>query len=488
MKLSEYAGHDGVGLAALVRSGDVPAIEITEAAIAAIEALDPSLNALVLADFESAREQARAVRRDAPLAGVPFLVKDVGVHVEGWPTTHSSRFFAGAAPRADSEIVARWRRAGVVLLGKTNTPEFADEFVTEPTLRGVTRNPWNADRTVGGSSGGAAAAVAAGMVPVAAGSDVGGSIRVPAACCGLFGLKPSRGLNPIGPYHAEGGAGLNCEHVLSRTVRDSAAFLDATAGPEPGAPYRVHRSVPSYLEALAQPVGRLRIACVIESPGHAALDGAIEHAVLETARALEDAGHVVVRMRLPEAVHAATSGEGWSLLWIMDTAMAVADRRRELGRAPTQDEVERLTLHLVDRAERASALDYLAVKRLAHGVNLAMARHFEHYDLILTPSTATLPPPVGSIPADGAGFDYARWVARSYAFAPYSELFNVTGQPAASLPVAMSADALPIGVQLVGRQDRDHVLLAVAAGLERRIGWTRRRPPHWAGAQGADFR
>ena len=488
MKLSEYAGYDAVGLAALVRSGDLSAIEVIEAAIGAVEALDPSLNALVLADFEGARAEARAVRRDAPLAGVPFLVKDVGVHVDGWPTTHSSRFFAGAAPRADSEIVARWRRAGVVFLGKTNTPEFADEFVTEPTLRGVTRNPWNADRTVGGSSGGAAAAVAAGMVPVAAGSDVGGSIRVPAACCGLFGLKPSRGLNPIGPYHAEGGAGLNCEHVLSRTVRDSAAFLDATAGPEPGAPYRVHRSVPSYLEALAQPVGRLRIACVIESPGHAALDGAIEHAVLETARALEDAGHVVVRMRLPEAVHAATSGEGWSLLWIMDTAMAVADRRRELGRAPTQDEVERLTLHLVDRAERASALDYLAVKRLAHGVNLAMARHFEHYDLILTPSTATLPPPVGSIPADGAGFDYARWVARSYAFAPYSELFNVTGQPAASLPVAMSADALPIGVQLVGRQDRDHELLAVAAGLERRIGWTRRRPPHWAGAQGADFR
>jgi amidase len=246
--------------------------------------------------------------------------------------------------------------------------------------------------------------------------------------------------------------------------------------------------VPSYLEALAQPVGRLRIACVTESPGRAALDASIEQAVLETARALEDAGHVVVRTALPEAVHAATSGEGWSLLWIMDTAMTIADRRRELGRAPTPDEVEHLTLHLVERAERASALDYLAVKRLAHGVTLAMARHFEHYDLILTPSTATLPPPVGSIAADGTGFDYERWVARSYAFAPYSELFNVTGQPAASLPVALSADGLPIGVQLVGRQDGDHVLLAVAADLERSTGWTRRRPPHWAGARDADFR
>ena len=488
MRLSEYTGYDAVGLAALVRSGDASASEITEAAIGAIEALDPALNALVLADFDAARAQARRVRRDAPLAGVPFLVKDVGVYVEGWPTTHSSRFFAGAAPRADCEIVARWRRAGVVFLGKTNTPEFADEFVTEPTLRGVTRNPWNLDRSVGGSSGGAASAVASGMVPVAAGSDVGGSIRVPAACCGLFGLKPSRGLNPIGPYHAEGGAGLNAEHVLSRTVRDSAAFLDATAGPEPGAPYRVSPSVASYLDALAKPVGRLRIACVTESPGRAPLDNAIERAVLETAHALEEAGHVVEHTAFPEAVHAATSGEGWSLLWIMDTAMTVADRRRELGRAPTADEVERLTLHLIDRAERASALDYLAVKRLAHGVSLAIAQHFTSYDLILTPSTATLPPPVGSIPADGPAFDYARWVARSYAFAPYSELFNVTGQPAASLPVAMSADGLPIGVQLVGRQDRDHVLLAVAADLERSTGWTRRRPPHWAGAQETDFR
>jgi len=228
LDLDGYARIDAVARAARVRSDEVSAREVAELAVSVMERLNPQLNAVVLADVERALAAAAQVDRSAPLAGVPFLVKDVDVFVAEWPTTFSSRYFADAAPRSDSEIVRRWRDAGLVLLGKTNTPEFAGEFVTEPALRDATLNPWNPAVTVGGSSGGAAAAVASGMVPAAHGTDVGGSIRVPAACCGLFGLKPTRGLNPIGPHYPELGAGLDCEHVLTRTVRDSAAFLDAT--------------------------------------------------------------------------------------------------------------------------------------------------------------------------------------------------------------------------------------------------------------------
>ncbi len=482
MRLEDYSALDAVALAARVRSGELSASEVTEAAIAAIQTLDPTLNAVVLKDFEGARAAASRVARDLPLAGVPFLVKDIGVQVDGWRTTMSSRYFADAPSRPDSEIVKRWRAAGVVFLGKSNTPEFASEFTTEPALFGVTRNPWNVSLTVGGSSGGAAAAVASGMVPVASGSDVGGSIRVPAACCGLFGLKPSRGLNPVGPYIAEGGAGLNCEHVLTRTTRDCAAFLDATAGPEPGAPYRVRRSVPSYLAALSQPVGRLRIGCIAAPVGGAAVDGEIQRALARAMTLLEDLGHEVQPRAFPAAVHEAASGEGWVALWFMDIAAAIRARAVELGRPPRENEVESLSRYINERMERMSALDYMAVRALAHRVRLAMSAAFADVDLLLTPSTATLPPPVGSIPGNGSDFDYERWSARSYAFAPFSEVFNVTGQPAASLPLFHSADGMPIGMQLVGRQDEDHVVLRIAAELEAAVGWASRHPPHWVGA------
>jgi amidase len=479
MNLKEYASLDAVALSSLVRSGDVSAVEVTEAAIAAIETLDPTLNALVLTDFDLARDHARQVRRDAPLAGVPFLIKDIGVYTEQWPTTLSSRFFADAAPRPDSEIVRRWRAAGTVFLGKTNLPEFADDFVTEPAFRGATLNPWNLSVTVGGSSGGAAAAVASGMVPVAHGSDVGGSIRVPAACCGLFGLKPSRGLNPVGPYFAEVGAGLNCEHVLSRTVRDSAAFLDATAGPEAGAPYRVLRSVPSYLDALERPASRLRVACIDQTIDGTPVAPEVGAKLAATAKLLADLGHEVESSKFPAGAH--VTGDGWSALWIMDIAMAIHDRAVELGRPPEPQEIEQLGRYGLERMTSMSAIDYMAVRRIAHQVTLAMARRFEGFDIVMTPTTATLPPKLGSIQSNGPDFSYDQWAKAAYAFAPFSEIFNVTGQPAASLPLFQSENGMPIGIQIAGRQDEDHVVLQLAADLERVTGWDRRHPPVWAG-------
>jgi amidase len=485
MRRDEYAGMDALAIAAAVRTGQVSALEVTEAAIAAIEALNPRLNALVLKDFERARQAAGQVLRSSPLAGVPFLIKDVDVHVAEWPTTYSSRFFADATPRPDSEIVARWRRAGTVFLGKTNTPEFAGDFATEPALRGATLNPWNPKVIVGGSSGGAAAAVASGMVPVAHGSDVGGSIRVPAACCGLFGLKPSRGLNPLGPYDGEMGGGLNCEHVLTRSVRDSAAFLDASAGPEAGAPYRVAKSVPSYLAALEQPGAPLRIACLAHRIDGAPVAPELEQRLADAAALLETLGHEVVPSRFPPAVAADAAGEGWMALWVIDIAAAIAGRSRELGREPGPGDIEQLPRYIVRRIELMSALEYHEVRRLAHRVSLAMAREFDAFDMIMTPATGTLPPPLGLIASNAPDFTYERWADVAYRFAPFSEIFNVTGQPAASLPMFQSESGLPIGIQLVGRQDQDHVLLRLAADLERATGWTARHPAVWAGRPGA---
>lgn len=479
LDLDDYVRLDAVGLSRLVRSGEVSAHEVTELAVAAIERANPKLNAVVLTDFERALASAERVDRSAPLAGVPFLVKDVDVFVSEWPTTFSSRYFADAVPRPDSEIVRRWRAAGLVLLGKTNTPEFAEDFVTEPTFRGATLNPWNPEVTVGGSSGGAAAAVASGMVPAAHATDVGGSIRIPASCCGLFGLKPTRGLNPIGPYYPEMGAGLNCEHVITRTVRDSAAFLDATAGPEPGGRYHVVRSVPSYLEALDMPLGRgLRIACIDRPPNGAKVDSEVLAALGSAADLLQRLGYDVVPAEFPP--EAAASDDPVSL-WMMDIALEIRRREKTIGRAPAEGELERLTWAVLDRVEAFGALDYLELRQRAHDVSVAMARRFESFDLIMTPSCATLPPPVGKIDSRSASFDYDRWSEDGYGFAPFSEIFNVTGQPAASLPLAMSSEGVPIGIQLAARQGEDHVLLALSARLEAEVGWADRRPPIWAG-------
>ena len=481
MRVDEYAAMDALAIAAAVHTGQASPIEVTDAAIAAIEALNPRLNALVLMDFDRARDAARRVQRNLPLAGVPFLIKDADVHAAPWPTTYSSRFFAGAQALPDSEIVARWRRAGTLFLGKTNTPEFADDFVTEPALRGATLNPWDPQLTVGGSSGGAAAAVASGMVPVAHGSDVGGSIRVPAACCGLFGLKPSRGLNPLGPYHGEMGGGLNCEHVLTRSVRDSAAFLDATAGAEMGAPYRVSRPVHSYLEALERPSAPLRVACIARRIDGSPVAAEIEAKLVAASALLEEQGHEVVPARFPTAVATAAAGEGWSALWLIDIAMTIRDRVREIGREPGPGDIEQLPRYVLGRIECMSALEYLEVRRMAHRVSLAMAQEFDAFDLIMTPSTATLPPARGVIDSNSPDFNFERWAAVSYGFAPFCEVFNVTGQPAASLPLFQSDSGMPIGIQLVGRQDQDHVLLRLAADLEWSTGWAGRHPPLWAG-------
>ena len=464
MTPDEYANLDATALAALVHDRKKMPQDIVAAALDAVAALDPKLNAVVLLDRESALKQAAAVDRDAPLAGVPCLIKDNNVFVEGWPTTFSCRFFEGAPSRPDSELVLRLRKAGLVILGKSNTPEFAADWTTEPTLRGATHNPWNLDRSPGGSSGGAAAAVASRMVPVAHGNDNAGSIRVPPAVCGIYCLKPSRGLVPIGPYFPELAAGHNCEHALTRSVRDSAALLDLTGGPEPGGRYRVAAVVPSFGAILEEPVRHLTIGLVTKAPAGVEVDPEIAAAVAEAGRLFERAGHKVVDADFPNEPTLSREAEK---IWHGEIALLMARRARELGRPARPDEMEALTADALKRSEKLSAVDYLEARQSLHEISVKVIERLSAYDLLLTPTTAALAPRIGAFDTRTSKFDYDDNARLSAAFAPFTEMFSVTGQPAASIPIGLSKSRLPIGGQLVGQPGRDDIVLRAAFFLEK---------------------
>ncbi|GAC1309200.1 MAG: amidase [Steroidobacteraceae bacterium] len=471
VSFTDYPDYDGTALAELVRRGEVTAEAVTEAALARIDAVNPTLNAVIERCVDAARAAARRVDRSSPLAGVPFLAKDMNIDVAGLHLTASCRWLCDLPPASvDALLATRWRRAGLVILGRTNTPEFAGEFVTEPTLRGPTRNPWDLRLSPGGSSGGAAAAVASGMVPIAHGTDSGGSIRVPAAACGLVGLKPSRGWVPVGPHLDELAGGLDCEHVLTRSVRDSALMLDLTAGREPlsrtpiGIP-------PRCVEALGIGTGALRIGVTLAAPGGLLPDPEIGAAVERSADLLARAGHAVRSFQFPPA---ANIGEPAFVIWMTAIAEEIDHYRALVGRAPRAHELEALTDAAVAIGNRCSALDYARARRQLSTATLQMADVFAQFDVLLLPCTAALPPQIGHIDGRTAAFDLDRWNAESYGYAPYTEIFNATGQPAVSLPLAVSALGLPIGVQLAAPIGEDARLLALAAWFERELPWSER--------------
>lgn len=473
MRPAEYLAFDATSLADLVRRKEVTAPELAEAAIERIEALNPRLNAVVETVYEAAREAARSVDLTAALAGVPFLAKDMNIAVAGLHLTGSCRWLAQLpASTADATLAARWRAAGLTILGRTNTPEFAGEFVTEPTWRGATANPWDLARSPGGSSGGAAAAVASGMVPMAHGTDSGGSIRVPAAACGLVGLKPSRGLVPVGPHQDELAGGLDCEHVLTRTVRDTALMLDLTAGPEAASRTPSTRPGGSYRASLDAPVPSLRIGLTLEAPGGMRPHAAIGAATLRTAAVLEAAGHRVSEFTFPASADIGTPA---ALVWMTATAEEIEHYRERVGRPPEPDELEALTWACIEVGRRSTAIDYARARRALTLATVEMAGLFERFDLLLTPTTSGLPVPTGSIDGRTAAFDFDRWNADSYGYAPYTEIFNVAGQPAISLPLGESGEGLPIGIQLAAPLGRDALLLSVAAWVERTMPWAERQ-------------
>jgi amidase len=472
MRPDEFVAFDAVSLAELVHRGEVTPQSLAEAAIKRIDALNPQLNAVVERSFDAARSAALGVDLKAPLAGVPFLAKDMNIDVAGLHLTASCRWLSELPPAtADAPLAARWHAAGLLVLGRTNTPEFAGEFVTEPTWRGATRNPWDLTRSPGGSSGGAAAAVASGMVPVAHGTDSGGSIRVPAAACGLVGFKPSRGWVPVGPHLDELAGGLDCEHVLTRSVRDSALMLDLTAGPEPTSRGPLTVPVSGFSGALNAAVPPLRIGMGLVAPGGMRPNSEIGGAVESAAQLLRRAGHEVREFVFPDS---ADIGDPAFIIWMTAIAEEIDFYRGRVGRPPEPDELEALTWAAVALGKRCTALDYARARRALTVASRDMADVFKRFDVLLLPTTAELPVRIGQIDGRTAAFDLDRWNADSYGYAPFTEIFNAAGQPAISLPLAMSNSGLPIGIQLAAPLGEDARLLSLAAWFEREVPWSAR--------------
>ena len=475
MRPDEYTGFDATGLAELVHRGEITPQELAESAIERIELLNGKLNAVVERSYEMGRSAAAGVQRDLPLAGVPFLAKDMNIEVAGLHLTSSCRWLASLPPAAtDAPLAARWRRAGLSILGRTNTPEFAGEFVTEPRWRGPTCNPWDLSRSPGGSSGGAASAVASGMVPLAHGTDSGGSIRVPAAACGLVGLKPSRGWVPVGPRHDELAGGLDCEHVLSRSVRDTALMLDLTSGVEPGSRYPCSPQENSFSRAVHEPSTPLRIGIAVRAPGGSLPVEDIGAAFEEAAALLASAGHRITKFEYPDS--ATNTGDPAAIIWMSATAEEIDFFRRRLGYGPRQHELEALSWACVALAERTTAIDYERARRALSAASRDMANAFESIDVLLLPTTSQCAVPTGSIDGRTENFDLERWNDQSYGYAPYTELFNVTGQPAISLPLAQSRTGLPIGLQILAAPFAEEKVFRVARMYERETEWHRRRP------------
>ncbi len=467
-----FEDSDACGLAELVRRRELEPVELLAEARRRAEALQPALNCFTATHFDEAERALSAPLPDGPLRGVPFAIKDLGCDVAGWPTRNGSRLFAGAGAAArDCELSARYRRAGLVLVGKTATPEFGLNTSTEPLAGGATRNPWELSRTAGGSSGGAAAAVAARILPAAHATDGGGSIRIPASCCGLFGLKPTRGRTPQGPLLGERWSGLSLAHVVSRSVRDSAALLDATAGPAIGDPYCApHQSRP-FLEELAARPGRLRIAFSTHSATGVPVEPECVRAAEAAARLCADLGH--------EVVEGAPRYEPLQLLDAQRVIIAaslahmVGQREQELGRAAREDELETVTRLFLRMGRGASAPDYVAALNAVHALGRELGAFFAQHDVWLTPTLAQVPVALGVLDMNAEIGVYGPAVGR---FTPFTGLFNATGQPAMSVPLHWTPEGLPVGVQFAGRFGDDALLLRLAAQLEEARPWGARRP------------
>ena len=477
MSLREtYLESDGLELARLMRSGELAPTEAVECAAGIASELNGSLNAIVHADFERAAAAAPdAVAAAGPFAGVPYLLKDLYAAAEGLPMTNGSRLFAGNVPDHDSEMVRRYRQAGLLIAGRSASPEFGLTTSTESAIFGRTRNPWNLEHIAGGSSGGAAAAVAAGIVPAAHASDGGGSIRIPASCCGLFGLKPSRGRVSLAPDAGEGWAGLSIQHCVSRTVRDSAALLDAVAGPVAGDPYAALPPERPFLAEVGREPGRLRIALTTRAFNGAEVDPSCVAAAEETARLLMELGHEV-RKAGPE-IDAAALGSATRLIVGANVRATVAERAEAIGRQPREDELEPLTWAMAAAAAERDAADYVRATRTVHAVGRQVAAFFSGgFDILLSPTMAAPPAKLGVLSLANRDDDYLPALLQTIGF---TQLMNVAGNPAASVPLCWTGGdgGLPIGVQIAAQAGGEGLLLRLASQLERARPWILRRPP-----------
>jgi len=470
---SELAFMDATAQAELVRKKEVKPIELVEAAIERIERLNPALNAVVTPMYEQARASASGELPNGPFTGVPFLLKDLLAEYAGVRMTEGSAFMRDYISDEDTELVVRQKRAGLVIVGKTNTPEFGILCTTEPNFFGPSRNPWDTNRTTGGSSGGSAAAVAAGIVPMAHGNDGGGSIRIPASCCGLFGLKPTRGRNPLGPSYGDMFGGLVAEHALTRSVRDSAALLDATSGPDMGDPYWAPPPARPFLKEVGADPGRLRIAVTTATVTGANVHADCINAVKDTMSLCSDLGHEVVEF-IPDLPGDLIS-EKFIILWSAGCAWTIADCARNTGLTPAPEYFEPLTWALYEMGQQQSAATGMLALQDLQKVSRDIARYFVDYDVWLTPTLGEPPVPLGTFDSPPDNPMYGLF--RAAEFVPFTPIANITGQPAMSVPLYWNADGLPVGVHFIGRYGDEATLFRLAAQLEAARPWADRHPP-----------
>jgi amidase len=495
--LAELAKNDATALARLVRTRALSSVELVRAAIAQIEALNPQLNAVVTPMFDSALAQVEApgrggADREGPFAGVPFLVKDLIATCAGVRQTEGSRFCADRIASSDSELVRRYRRAGLVMVGKTNTSELGSTPVTEGRMFGPTRNPWDLSLSPAGSSGGSAAAVAAGIVPMAHGNDSGGSLRNPASCCGVFGFKPSRGRMPLAAGHGELLHRLLVEHALTRSVRDSAGLLDATHGALPGDPYRAPTPGGPFSAALDAPLRRLKIAFSSDTPTGERPDPQCTASVQRAARLCQELGHEVVEAQ-PALDGSALVG-AWFEIWGHTMGGMMRDLATATGKPLDPGGFEPLTWRWYERGASHSAHEYLEASRTLALCAAAIADFLQGYDAWLTPTLGMPAIPIGAFDAGaqtgdeqaknkrgGSPLDRAPAreadVSKYTGFSPFARLSNITGFPAMSVPLHWTPEGLPVGAHFMGGLWEEHTLLALAAQLERAAPWGERRPP-----------
>ena len=490
MSEHELTEMDATAQAELVRSGEASSAELVEAAVERAERLNPELNAIIHSFYDEAREQASGELPEGPFKGVPFLFKDIGAGLAGQPYHLGMQALKDAAFRLpmDTYLGARFRDAGFVTIGKTNVPELGILPTTEPRAYGATRNPWDLEHTPGGSSGGAGAAVAAGIVPVAHANDGGGSIRIPASHNGLVGLKPTRQRTSQGPLIGDALSGLTEELVVSRSVRDTAAILEAVHGGVPGDPYFAPAPQRSYTEEVGADPGELRIGLTTDAFVEQEVDPRVQESARSAAALLEELGHTVDddTPQIPAAEPGSPFDviESFMTRWQAGQAASLDQFSFLLGRELGPDDVEPLTWALAEEGRRKNAGEYLGAVAVHQGLARLISDWFEQgHDLLLTPTTGEPPPPLGTF--DDSGPDPLSAIERARKTAIFNALFNATGHPAISLPLGMTEEGLPTGVQLVAPQGREDLLIRVASQVEEAAPWAGRRPPVWAGESAA---
>ncbi len=482
---AELIEYDAIGLGEMVREREIKPSELVEMTIEQIERVNPKLNTVIYKMYDEARKNAEkwdkeistSKKIDALFSGIPFLLKDICAEYEGTPYCSGAKLLKNNVSKWDTELVKRHKAVGLIVVGKTNTPEFGILPTTEPVLFGPTRNPWDLNITAGGSSGGSAAAVAAGIVPMAHGNDGGGSIRIPASCCGVFGLKPTRARNPLGPRYGDIGSGIVSEHALTRTVRDSAALLDATSGPDIGDPYFAPPKKRPYLEEIRHEMGRLKIGYLTSVPkgwsSNTKVHPDCEKAVKDVAQLCESLGHNVVDVN-PEELSYANLFTAFSVMYISITGSSLAYIEKELGTKITEDQMEPLTWLFYKNAVRRTASDYILALEECQLFSRKIAQwfHKDGYDLLLTPTMSIPPVKIGSFTAEKISKSFQLMSQMS----AFTSIFNITGQPAMSVPLYWNADNLPIGLQFAARFGDEATLFRLAAQLEQERPWIDRKP------------